>query len=198
MENLDAKKKFYEYGQSLGIKINDLQRLMVLAKSSVVELNPIVPPTIITKEELEERYNHGLTVGDLKRILLKSNLPDDGKVMIQRVEDRYYHGNDISGLKGCQDTEDGIYPPGSVSSGWGVYLKEGDHYHSVISMNKKMREEISRRELGENPEYMMDDPNKYITPEDNETLNELKEQYHPAWCVVSYKDEKHLFIDLHN
>jgi len=43
----------------------------------------------------------------------------------------------------------------------------------------------------------MKDPSKFIGPEDEETLNALKEQYHPAWCVVGYKDEEHLFIDLH-
>ena len=194
----EAKVKFYEYGQSLGIKINDLQRLMVLAKSSDVELEPIVPPTIISKEELKEKYEHGLTVGGLKKALEKCNLPDDGKVMIQRIEDRYYNGNDISGFRGCDDTEDGIYPPGSRTSGWGVYLKEGESYHSSISFNKKMREEVARRERGEEPEYdKMEDPLKFMCPEDEKTLNELKEQYTPAWCVVGYKDEEHLFIDLH-
>jgi hypothetical protein len=29
------KEEFYEYGESLGIKVNDLQRLMMLAKLSI-------------------------------------------------------------------------------------------------------------------------------------------------------------------
>lgn len=33
-----AKEKFYSYGQSLGIKINDLQRLMSLAKEAANQL----------------------------------------------------------------------------------------------------------------------------------------------------------------
>ena len=31
------KEEFYKYGESLGIKINDLQRLMLLAKASQLE-----------------------------------------------------------------------------------------------------------------------------------------------------------------
>jgi hypothetical protein len=34
---MKSKKEFYKYGESLGIKINDLQRLMLLAKSSQLE-----------------------------------------------------------------------------------------------------------------------------------------------------------------
>ena len=33
----ENKKEFYKYGESLGIKINDLQRLMLLAKASQLE-----------------------------------------------------------------------------------------------------------------------------------------------------------------
>jgi hypothetical protein len=31
------KEQYYKYGESLGIKINDLQRLMLLAKASMLE-----------------------------------------------------------------------------------------------------------------------------------------------------------------
>ena len=31
------KEQYYRYGESLGIKINDLQRLMLLAKASILE-----------------------------------------------------------------------------------------------------------------------------------------------------------------
>ena len=58
----------------------------------------------ITKEELKNRYQHFMTVGDLKEFLNKHNLPDDAKVVVQRVEDVYYEKHN-----------------------WGVYLKEGEH-----------------------------------------------------------------------
>lgn len=34
---MKSKEEFYKYGESLGIKINDLQRLMLLAKASQLE-----------------------------------------------------------------------------------------------------------------------------------------------------------------
>lgn len=58
----------------------------------------------ITKEELINNHQHYLTVGELKAFLSKHNLPDDAKVLVQRVEDVYYEKHN-----------------------WGVYLKEGEH-----------------------------------------------------------------------
>lgn len=58
----------------------------------------------ITKEELQNGYREFLTVGGLKEFLYKHNLPNDSKVVIQRVEDVYYEKHN-----------------------WGVYLKEGEH-----------------------------------------------------------------------
>ncbi len=34
---MTPKEQYYRYGESLGIKINDLQRLMLLAKASILE-----------------------------------------------------------------------------------------------------------------------------------------------------------------
>jgi len=133
-------------------------------------------PGEITKEDLEKGgYKHGLTVGKLKEYLYKTELPADARVLIQRVEDVYYQNH-----------------------GWDVFFKEGDDNHNFIKMNENMREEIARRERGEEPQYpQMEDPSKFIVPETEEVLNSLKDQYHPAWCVFRYNDEEHLFIDLH-
>lgn len=49
----------------------------------------------LTKEDLVKyKYNQHLTVGDLKRWLASTNLPNDSLVMVQRVEDVYFekHG----------------------------------------------------------------------------------------------------------
>lgn len=132
-----------------------------------------VPKKILTEEDLNS-YKYNLTVGRLKKYIEKQGIPDDAKVVIERVEDVYYEIH-----------------------GWGVMLKEGEQYHNAIEMNERMRDEIARRERGEEPEYPgIDDPNKYIC-EDENFLNELKNQYHPAWCVAGYKDKNFLFIDLH-
>jgi len=172
-EERDYKKEFYEYGESLGIKTNDLQRLMMLAKNHISE-PPRIPKRILTEEEVKERFTHYLTVGQLKKDIERYGIPDEANVMVQRVEDVYYN-----------------------THGWGVLLKKGEHYHNMLSMNENMREEIARRERGEEPEYpRIEDPNKYIC-EDEKFLSEMSEQYHPAWCVVGYKDKDFLFLDLH-
>jgi len=133
-----------------------------------------VPERILTEEEVTEKYTHYLTVGGLKKSIERYNIPDEAKVVVQRVEDSYYK-------KGS----------------WGVMLKEGEHYNNAISFNKEMKEEIARRERGEEPEYdKIEDPSKYIC-EDEDKLKELKDQYTPAWCVVGYKDTNFLFLDLH-
>jgi hypothetical protein len=79
-------------------------------------------PKHISQETLEScRKNGFMTIGDLKKWLNEnSDLPDDSLVMIQRVEDKYYEGVDISGLTSYE----GILPEGSKSEGWGVYYKE--------------------------------------------------------------------------
>lgn len=62
----------------------------------------------ITKKKLKEGYKHSLTVGRLKKFLTDYNLPDGAKVVVQRVEDRYYENH-----------------------GWSVYLKE-DPFNSPV------------------------------------------------------------------
>lgn len=133
-----------------------------------------VPRRILTEQEVKEKFKHYLTVGDLKKSIEGYNIPDEAKVVVQRIEDVYYNKH-----------------------GWGSMLKEGEHYHNTIQMNENMREEIARRERGEESEYPeIENPNEYIC-EDEEILKELKDQYHPAWCVAGYKDKDFLFIDLH-
>lgn len=173
MSEKDYKKEFYEYGESLGIKIEDLQRLMMILKSHLSE-SPRLPKRILTEKEIKEEYGYYLTVGQLKKDIETYGISDDAHVMVQRVEDVYYN-----------------------THGWGVLLKKGEHYHNVLRMNENMREEIARRERGEEPEYpRIENPSNYIC-EDEKLLDEISEQYHPAWCVVGYKDKDFLFLDLH-
>jgi len=78
----------------------------------------------LTKKDLE-RFRDSLTVGRIKEFIKKHDIPDDALILIQRVEDEYFDGYDISGMRGA-DTKTGIYPEGSKSEGWGVYLKKQD------------------------------------------------------------------------
>ena len=117
------------------------------------------------------KYKDYLTVGRLRKFLEQNpELPDDSLVLIQRVEDMYYE-----------------------KGGWGVVLKEGHYYNMVKTNNVRMQEEIQRRKNGEHPKYEMEDPSKYIT----ELTDEWKEQYHPAWTCLRYRDDNNLYIDLH-
>jgi hypothetical protein len=150
----------------------------------------------IKKEDLKRYQDSGYcTVGDLKKFIEKHGIPDDSVILIQRIEDRYYEGVDISGLSGCETSEDGIYPPGSKSEGWGVYLKEGEQYYWQKETNRRMQQEIERRERGEDPEYPgIPNPSSFIVPLDETFMD----QYHPAWSPIFYPDDPDtLFIDLH-
>jgi len=118
-----------------------------------------------------DKYKDYLTVGRLRKFLDQHpEIPDDALVLAQRVEDMYYE-----------------------KGGWGVVLKEGHYYNMVKTNNVRMQEEIQRRKNGEHPKYEIEDPSKYIT----ELTDGWKEQYHPAWSCLKYRDDDNLYIDLH-
>lgn len=117
----------------------------------------------ITKEDLNRYRRNNLTVGQLREFLYKCNLPDDALVLTQRVEDCYYENNN-----------------------WGVYKKEGYHYHSALRHNAN----VENKE--EYPDLL---PCDKFTEED---LDRMKEQYTPAFCVLTYQDDSDaLYINLH-
>ena len=124
--------------------------------------------TEITKEELKSKYLHGLRVKDLLEFIKEHNLPEDARVMIQRVEDTYFENNH-----------------------WGVYLKEGEESYYCREWNKNIK---NKEWIEEHPDIKQENL-KEFTEND---IRESMEQYHPAWCCVKYKDEDDLlFIDLH-
>jgi hypothetical protein len=126
-------------------------------------------PREIKKEDLPSYKKNGyLTVGELKKSIL--DMPDEGLVLIQRIEDTYFENN-----------------------GWGVVLKEGEHYHWGLQFN----EDIKSGKYDNLEEYpnMKKDNLKLFTEDE---LNQAKDQYHPAWCAVKYKDDtENLYLDLH-
>lgn len=64
------------------------------------------------------------------------------------------------------------------NNNWGVYLQEGDAYWQMKNSNEQG-----------NGEYV-----KKLTEEE---LHYFKDQYHPVWCVVGYKDQDIVCLDLH-
>jgi hypothetical protein len=53
---MTPKEQYYRYGESLGIKINDLQRLMLLAKASILEDEAGLITEDKAKEYTEKQY----------------------------------------------------------------------------------------------------------------------------------------------
>ena len=60
-----------------------------------------------------EDFDRYLTVGQLKQIISDQKLKDDAIVYVERIEDVYFDGVDLSGMAGDDSTEDGIFPEGS-------------------------------------------------------------------------------------
>ena len=71
-------------------------------------------PRDLTKEEIMGYPN--MNVGELKKFLAENNIPDDAKILIQRVEDVYFDKNN-----------------------WGVYRKEGEATQSLRHMCSKLK-----------------------------------------------------------
>lgn len=149
----------------------------------------------LTKEELLKYRKGGyLTVGKLKEIIAKYDYPDDAIIVVERVEDKYYEGGvDISGCGGCLESPDGIYPPGSRSGEWGVYLKDGDSYRECKKHNQRI-DSGHYLDKEQFPDIKPENLKKYT----EEELHLMKTQYHPVWSPAVYFDEKDiLFLDLH-
>jgi len=153
-----------EDGSSKMINYEDITKVITHETSTNL-------PKEITLEELK-KYDDYLTVGKLKELIAKYNLPDDGKILIERVEDVYYEKDN-----------------------WGVVFSPGFWYERLEAFNKNMEEEIKRREKEEEPEYpQIENPQDKIVTLGKEYMS----QYHPAWYACKNKeDDNNLYIDLH-
>lgn len=113
-------------------------------------------------------YTHYCDVGTLLDFIAKHKLPRDAKVLLQRVEDKYFENHN-----------------------WGVVRKEGQFYNEAIDRNKKIDAGYFNKE--DFPK--LEDPE--VLRASAEDLEELKEQYYPTWCPVKYKDDNNLYLDAH-
>jgi len=152
-------------------------------------------PNELTLDQLKNRWKDYLTVGQLRKALEK--YPEDAKVLVQRVEDRYYEGVDISGMTGTlSDGSVGVLPEGTKAEGWPVVLKKASAYYHALDWNKEMHEEVLRKIAGEQPEFSFDNPEDRLYTE--EEIESMKDQYSPVWSIVQYKDDpNNLYLDLH-
>lgn len=130
----------------------------------------------MTKEELLSKKVN-FTMKSLRRFVKENeNLSDDSPVVIERVTDNYFEGRELNG---------------SIIGGWDVLKVEGYHYHSSLAWNRKIQEEIERRERGEEPEYGMENPSEFIFGE--EKLEEMKEQFYIGEGVTTDKEVIYIY-----
>lgn len=164
--------------------------LVQCAESQIIKMRKL------SKEELlSYRKSHFLTVKRLKEFLEEhKDISDDAIVVVERVEDAYYEGIDVSGFTGqLEDGSFGVLPEGSKATEWGVYLKPGEAHWHAMKQNEKI----------DSGEYLNKDQYPDIKPEHlikttEEELEKLKTQYHPVFCCVKRTDDLDiLFLDLH-
>lgn len=133
-------------------------------------------PREITKDDLEKyRHNGYYTVGQLLKYIQEKlesgELIHDSLVLSQRIEDVYFEKNS-----------------------WGVVKKEGEHFHYCTEHNRRI-EEGHYLNKEDHPDIKGDEP--FLNRISEEELEASKDQYHPIWCPVVYKNDDNLYLDLH-
>lgn len=139
-------------------------------------IKKVIKVNVIEREDLKARKMDGLTMKDLRKFVESNkDLPDDTKVLVERITDYYFEGKELNGFK---------------SNGWKVLLVNGEIYYNTLEMNKRMEEEKLRRDKGEIHYPLIEDPDDYIT----EITDSFKDQFFRAWCITKDDD----FIYIHN
>ena len=77
-----------------------------------------------------------LTVRDFLKYIKDNNIPHNTELSYQRIEDRYFDGIDISGMRGIN----GIYPPNSKAEGWNTIKVKGETYYNAVMFNKHIED----------------------------------------------------------
>lgn len=142
-----------------------------------------------------------ITVRDFLNFIKKYSIPYDTKIFYQRIEDTYFDGIDISGMSGCKDAPDGIYPPGSKGDGWKPLRIKGEQYYEAIEFNKHIEEGKLVKEGKLDPDevgiFFWDekykDEQKLIDLSDEDLLD----QYIDASNIFYNKENKVLCITAH-
>lgn len=112
-----------------------------------------------------------MTVRELFDFVHKHGVNLDAEIHYQRIEDTYFEGVDISGMRGTlPDGTGGILPPGSKATGWSVVRKKGDGYFDAKDWNPELTEE---------------------------QLEEYCDQYVKAESVFQYDQDDDLYITAH-
>lgn len=127
------------------IPIENIKTLRTTSTKYKIINEPICTlPRILTKKQVND--HDWVNIGELKEKI--AGLPNDGKILVQRVEDVYYEKNN-----------------------WGVSLEKGDLWYDAISYNKVMLKSLTHPK-----DYpLLNEDNRIITGE--VILKALKDQY---------------------
>jgi hypothetical protein len=124
----------------------------------------------LSLEELKD-YKEYCTIGQLLDFINEYNLPRDNKVLVERVEDVYYEEH-----------------------GWKTVKKEEFMFWSEMELiNKAKSGGFNNKE--DYPLMTEEKINNIIEME--KTIDGTKNEYHPVFSPVKYKDDDNLYLDLH-
>lgn len=141
-------------------------------------------------EKQPEDFKHVYTVGELLDYIEKHKIPREGKILMQRVEDSYYEGSDISGITGkLPDGSYGALPPGSKAKPWSV-VKRPDYMH-FMTIDKIKEIEANPKDFPKITSEILENMKKSVDE------GYFMSQYTPVHSPVLHDDGKHLYLDAH-
>jgi hypothetical protein len=110
-----------------------------------------------------------MTIKDLKEAI--ANLPDDGEVFYERIEDKFFEKN-----------------------GWTTVKQKGEMYHNMLRYNNA----IDSKKYHDREEYpnMTDEYLASMVKLTDQELEDCLEEYVPAFTPINY-DKKNLYITAH-
>ena len=131
----------------------------------------------MTKEELLNKNNHSLTMGDLRKFVEENKyLDDNAPCLVQRVEDSYFMPREFNNR---------------MIQGWDVLRIKGEHYYNALNWNTKMQKEIELREKGIYDYPNLKEPLDLISTE--EELESYKEQFYQSHCITTDKEIVYIY-----
>lgn len=136
-----------------------------------------------------EKYDLNCTVGQLLDFIEKNKIPKNAKILYQRIEDSYFEGSDISGMR----SKDGILPPGSKAAPWDSVKKESMFYHQALEYNEGIAPGGKYHNKEQYP--LMNAEERTSIP--IEELEKLKDEFIVVSSPIKYKDDDNLYLTAH-
>ncbi len=118
-------------------------------------------------------YQDHYTVERLLEFIKENEIPMDAKILAQRIEDVYFEQH-----------------------GWATIKKGGYWYNYGIRFNADI-ESGKYLDKEQYPQIIKRYYKKHFKKISEKDLEKSKEEYHPIWCPVKYKNDDNLYMDLH-